>query len=53
MRTELVDACEATGRDIDTFVGDWMEKSRDLLLDCHRSGVKYETVTEEWCERHL
>jgi hypothetical protein len=24
-----------------------------LLLDCHRSGVKYETVTEEWCERHL
>jgi hypothetical protein len=53
MRTELLDACEATGRDIDAFVGGWMEKSRDLLLDCHRSGVKYETVTEEWCERHL
>lgn len=53
MRTELLDACEATGRDIDDFVGGWMEKSRDLLLDCHRSGVKYETVTEGWCERHL
>jgi hypothetical protein len=53
MRTELLDACEATGRDINDFVGGWMEKSRDLLLDCHRSGVKYETVTEGWCERHL
>lgn len=53
MKTELRDVCEATGRDIDEFVGGWMEKSRDLLLDCHRSGREYESVTEEWCERHL
>jgi hypothetical protein len=53
MKTELFEVCEATGRDIDQFVNGWMEKSKDLLLDCHRSGREYESVTEEWCERHL
>lgn len=53
MKTELFDVCEATGRDIHEFVDGWMEKSRGLLLDCHRSGREYESVTEEWCERHL
>jgi HK97 family phage portal protein len=53
MKDELRDAADATGRHIDDFVVGWMNKSRDLLLDCHRSGVKYETVTENWCEKHL
>ena len=53
MRTELRDAAQATGRHIDEFVVNWMNKSRDLLLECHRSGAKYETVAEEWCEKHL
>lgn len=52
MVEELRDAAEATGRDIEKFAAEWSEKSRDLLLDCHRSGQKYETVTENWCERH-
>jgi len=51
MRTELCDAAEATGRDIDGFVSGWMEKSRDLLLDCHRSGKSYEEVTGSWTDR--
>ena len=53
MREELREAAEATGRDIDKFVGDWVNRSRDLLLECHRSGQKYETVTEGWCDKHL
>lgn len=53
MREELRDSAEATGRQIEQFVVDWMNKSRDLLLECHRSGSKYETVTENWCEKHL
>jgi hypothetical protein len=53
MRSELRDAAKATGRDIDEFVVAWTEKSRDLLLDCHRSGQKYETVTTRWCDKHL
>lgn len=52
MKSELRDAAEATGRHIDEFVVGWMNKSRDLLLDCHRSGSKYETVTENWCDAH-
>ena len=52
MCDELRDAAKATGRDIDQFAAAWGEKSRDLLLDCHRSGQKYETVTQEWCDRH-
>jgi HK97 family phage portal protein len=51
MRTELQDAATATGRDIDEFVTAWMDKSRDLLLDCHRSGKPYEEVTGTWTDR--
>ena len=53
MRDELRDAASATGRDIDQFVVTWVNRSRELLLECHRSGQKYETVTEGWCEKHL
>jgi HK97 family phage portal protein len=53
IRTELRDAAMATGRDIDDFAVKWMEKSKDLLLDCLRSGQKYESVMETWCDRHL
>ena len=53
MRDELRDAANATGRDIESFVISWIERSRGLLLECHRSGQKYETVTEGWCDRHL
>lgn len=53
MRVELRDAAEATGRHIDDFVVNWMNKSRELLLDCHRSGTKYESVMENWCDEHL
>jgi HK97 family phage portal protein len=51
MRTELTDAAKATGRDIDAFVLSWMEKTRDLLLECHRSGRPYEEVTATWTDR--
>ena len=53
MREELRDAAKATGRDIDDFVVAWTNRSRDLLLGCHRSGAKYETVMEGWCDKHL
>jgi HK97 family phage portal protein len=53
MRTELLDAANATGRDIDSFVADWLRRSKDLLLSCHRSGKPYETVTERWYEAHF
>jgi HK97 family phage portal protein len=53
MREELREAAEATGRDINKFVGDWVNRSRELLLECHRSGQKYEAVTEGWCDKHL
>jgi HK97 family phage portal protein len=53
MREELRESAKATGRDIDQFVGTWMNRSRELLLECHRSGQKYETVTEDWCDKHL
>ena len=53
MRTELRDAANATGRDIDEFVVSWIGRSKDILLGCHRSGKKYETVMETWCEQHL
>jgi HK97 family phage portal protein len=53
MTDELRDAAMATGRDIGAFVVDWINKSRQLLLDCHRSGVKYESVMEGWCDKHL
>lgn len=51
MRNELCDAAKATGRHIDEFVADWMNKSRDLLLECHRSGKPYEEVTNSWTDR--
>jgi len=53
LRTELLDAANATGRDIDSFVVSWLERSKDLLLDCHRSGKQYETVTNRWFEAHF
>ena len=53
MRDELSESAKATGRNIDQFVGTWMNRSRELLLECHRSGQKYETVTEDWCDKHL
>jgi HK97 family phage portal protein len=53
MRDELRDAAEATGRDIEEFVINWTQRSKDLLLDCHRSGQKYETATQGWCDKHL
>lgn len=53
MREELRESAQATGRDIDAFVGTWMARSRELLLECHRSGQKYESVTEDWCDKHL
>jgi hypothetical protein len=51
MRTELCDAAQATGRDINTFVTEWMESTRDRLLDCHRSGKPYEEATKTWTDR--
>ena len=51
MKTELVDAATATGRDIDAFVHGWMEESRNLLLECHRSGRPYEEATKTWTDR--
>jgi HK97 family phage portal protein len=51
MRTELLDAAKATGRDIDEFTTTWVNRSRDLLLDCHRSGKPYEEVTATWTDR--
>lgn len=51
MKVELLDAAEATGRDVEAFVGAWGEKSRDLLLECHRSGKPYEEVTGTWTDR--
>jgi HK97 family phage portal protein len=51
MRTELLDSAQATGRDIDAFVHGWMEESRNLLLECHRSGRPYEEATKSWTDR--
>ena len=53
MKAELRDAAEATGRDVEAFVVSWMKGSRTILLDCQRSGKKYETVQLEWCDKHL
>ena len=51
MKNELCDAAQATGRHIDDFVSGWMNGTRDLLLECHRSGRQYEEVLETWTER--
>ena len=51
MHTELSDLAKATGIDIDDFVRSWIEKSKDLLLECLRSGKPYEEVLETWTTR--
>lgn len=51
MTTELRDFAEATGRDIVAFVTEWMDTSRNLLLECHRSGRPYEEATATWTDR--
>lgn len=53
MIDELRDASEATGRNIGQFAVNWTNRSRELLLECHRSGQKYESATEDWCDKHL
>jgi HK97 family phage portal protein len=51
MKTELCDTAKATGRQIDDFASNWMNETRDLLLDCHRSGRQYEEVIGTWTDR--
>ena len=51
MKTELCDAAQATGRDIEAFVVSWIESSKDRLLECHRSGKQYEEALATWTER--
>lgn len=53
IREELRESAQATGRDIDQFASNWATRSRELLLECHRSGQKYEIATEGWCDKHL
>jgi len=53
MRIELRDAAEAAGRELDPFVSAWVSRSKDLLLECHRSGKQYEEVTGDWFDRHF
>ncbi len=53
IREELRESAQATGRDIDQFASNWAARSRELLLECHRSGQKYENATEGWCDKHL
>lgn len=51
MKTELSDAAMATNRDIDAFVLQWGQESRDRLLECHRSGSPYEEAEKSWMNR--
>lgn len=51
MKTELCDSAKATGVHIEEFAAAWMNETRDLLLECHRSGRKYEEVLETWTQR--
>jgi HK97 family phage portal protein len=51
MRLELLDAAQAAGRDIDSFVAAWMTETRDRLLECLRSGRPYEEAIQSWTER--
>jgi len=53
LRAELLDAAKTTGRDIDSFVVSWIDRSKELLLQCHRSGAVYETVTKRWFDAHF
>lgn len=51
MRTDLCDAAQAAGLQIDDFAAQWMNETRDLLLSCHRSGKQYEEVLGTWTDR--
>ena len=51
MRRDLRDLAESTGRDVEAFVDEWMTRSSELLLDCHRSGKPYEEVLASWTDR--
>lgn len=51
MRVDLKDAAEASGIEVDAFVEDWMSRSKELLLECHRSGKPYEEVLATWTNR--
>ena len=51
MRVELKDAAEASGIEVTVFVEDWMNRSKELLLECHRSGKPYEEVLATWTIR--
>jgi len=51
IRVELRDAAEPLGVDIDVFAENWMTKSNELLLECHRSGSPYEEVLASWTNR--
>jgi HK97 family phage portal protein len=51
MRTELCDAAQAAGRQIEELTAGWMNETRDLLLSCHRSGRPYEEALETWTDR--
>lgn len=51
MATELHDSSLATGRDAKAFAAAWMDETKNLLLECHRSGKQYEEVTSKWTDR--
>ena len=51
MRSELSASGKATHRDTEAFVIEWMNRSRDLLHECHVSGKPYEEVLESWTSR--
>ena len=53
MRIELRDAAEVAGRHLDSFISGWVTRSKDLLLECHRSGTQYESVIDGWFDRHF
>lgn len=51
MRSELRDAADATGRQVEDFVTSWMNQSREALLDCLRSGRNFDEVLSSWTDR--
>lgn len=51
MKNELRDAANASSRDIDAFVVQWMAETRERLLDCQRSGTTYEEALKSWTDR--
>lgn len=48
MKTELTDVCDAAGINVTELTTEWMNTTRDELLECHRSGTKYEEVAANW-----